>query len=75
MSKRKMSKPTIYKVVSSPYEEDDNLPWEYEEDAFVNWVDEVFLEGYKKPDDAPFPGVEECLDVLHGAGYEVEVSE
>ena len=68
-----MSKPkTVYRVVSSPWEEDVPPPWDYEEDGFVNWVHEVFLEGYKD-DDAPVPSVEECIDILGGDGYVVEV--
>lgn len=66
-------KTTIYRVLSSPCEEDGDLPWDYNEDGFVSWVDEVFLEGYKGNLDAPFPSPDECLDILIGAGYEVEV--
>jgi len=62
---------TIYRVVSSPWEEDDDLPWDYESDGFVGWVDEVFLEGYKG--DAPLPSVEEAVDIVETCGYEVEV--
>ena len=63
---------TAYRIVSSPYEEDGDLPWDYQEDAFVSWVDEVFMEGYKKASDAPFPSPQECLDLLTTAGYHVE---
>lgn len=61
-----------YRVVSSPHQEDEGLPWEYQEDAFVSWFDEVFLEGYKKEKDAPFPTPQECIDLLVTAGYHVE---
>lgn len=62
----------IYRVTASPFEE-EGLPWEYDEDAFIAWVDEVFLEGYKQDEDTPLPSAEECLDLLIGSGYEVEL--
>ena len=71
-----MTKPkskTLYRVTASPYPADEDLPWEYEEEAFIRWVDEVFDEGYKKPEDAPFPSVDKCLSLLEAAGYTVEV--
>jgi len=61
-----------YRVTSSPFDEPTPLPWDYDEDAFVSWVNEVFLEGYKQEEGAPFPTVQECLDILEGAGYGVE---
>jgi len=64
---------TTYRVASSPYEEDGDLPWDYQEDAFVSWVDEVFMEGYKKDENASFPSPQECVDLLTAAGYHVEV--
>jgi len=48
---------TIYRVVSSPWEEDTPFPWDYEEEGLVRWVDEVFMEG---------------LDLLDANGYRVE---
>jgi len=63
---------TIYRVVSSPWEEDTPFPWDYEEDGFVSWVDEVFLEGYKH-ENAPMPDIDEAVEIVEGCGYEVEV--
>lgn len=63
----------IYRVLASPFEEDEDFPWEYEESAFCAWVDEVFLEGYKKHHNTPLPSPEECLDLLEGNGYDIEV--
>jgi hypothetical protein len=63
---------TTYRVISSPFEEPEELPWEYEEDALISWVDEVFLEGYKNGLDSPFPSLHECLQLLEGSGYQVE---
>lgn len=67
--------PRLARVLSSPHSEDTDFPWEYEEDSFVHWVDEVFLEGYKQGDDAPFPSFEECIDIIKGNGYHVEITE
>jgi len=63
----------LYRVTGSPFSDDTDLPWEYYEDGFVSWVDEVFLEGYKHDGDVPFPSADECLELLEGAGYTVEV--
>ena len=76
---------TVYRVIESNYHDDTDLPWEYEEAAFVSWVDEVFLEGYKhikdsnhcshceNGEDAPFPTPQEAVDLLEAQGYTVEV--
>ena len=67
----------IYRVIGTPQVEDPSskasLPWEYTENSFIRWVDEVFLEGYKKGENAPFPSPEEALNVVREAGYTVEV--
>jgi hypothetical protein len=65
----------LYTITAVPILCEDEVPYSYDEDGFVRWVDEVFMEGYKKPDDAPFPSVGECLDLLEGQGYTVEVSD
>ena len=64
----------IYRVIGTPQAEDPvaSLPWEYTENSFIRWVDEVFLEGYKKGEDAPFPSPEEALNGVREAGYTVE---
>ena len=64
----------LYRVTDSPCS-DDETPFAYNEDGFVGWVDEVFLEGYKQSEGTSFPSVGECLDILEGAGYVVEVIE
>jgi len=52
---------------------DDETPFSYEEDSFVGWVYEVFLEGYKTDGDGkpltPIPSFEEATDIIAGAGY------
>jgi hypothetical protein len=63
---------TIYRVTSSPFDEDTPPPWDYEADGFVSWVDEVFLEGHKD-DTAPLPTPDKCIDILESAGYTVEI--
>jgi hypothetical protein len=63
----------LVRVTCSPYPHDDGLPWEYAPDAFVSWADEVFDAGWRKPADAPFPTLEEAIDLVVGMGYEVEV--
>ena len=60
----------IYRV-TSPVEADES-PADYEEDGLVRWVDEVFMEGYKKGEGEPFPSLEECLELLVLQGYGVE---
>lgn len=65
----------LYTIVAVPALCEDEVPYSYAENGFVHWVDEVFMEGYKKPDDAPFPSAEECLKLLEGQGYTVEVSD
>lgn len=62
----------MIKVIVSPYEEDKALPWEYEDHVFIQWVHEVFLEGYKR--DVPVPSVEEAIDIVLAAGYWLETS-
>ena len=66
----------VYRISYSPHPSDDeDLPWEYQEDAFVTWVDEVFFEGYKKKKDAPFRSADECVSHLNDLGYCVEILE
>ncbi len=65
-----MSKTYTYTITFSPCI-DDEVPFSYGEDGLVSWVDEVFLEGYKKPDGEPFPSLDECLDILQTSGYVV----
>lgn len=61
----------IYRIIYSPCE-DDECPFSYGEDGLINWVDEVFLEGYKNEDE-PCPTINECLNILANNGYEVEI--
>jgi len=62
-----------YTIVAVPDGCEDTVPSSYEEIGFVRWVDEVFMEGYKKPANTTMPSVEECLDLLESAGYTVVV--
>ena len=64
----------IYTITYSPCS-DDEVPFSYEAVDLVSWVDEVFLEGYKKTEDVPFPTLDECLNILEGNGYIVEQHE
>jgi cyclopropane fatty-acyl-phospholipid synthase-like methyltransferase len=57
------------RVTYSPWKCDDDLPWEYDPDAFLNWVDEVFFPGGEKP------SIEEAVEHLESQGYKVEVIE
>ena len=58
-------------ITHSPCE-DDKVPFSYDKDGFIGWIDEVFQEGYKKPE-TPLPSLEDCLDILNGAGYHYRV--
>lgn len=60
-------------VRKSPDPEEEGLPWEYSEDAFIDWVDEVFREGYKKEN--PPMHLDKAVQVITGFGYEVELCE
>jgi hypothetical protein len=64
-------RPMIVRVTASPHDEDQNLPWEYSDDAFLGWYDEVFRESYKR-DVAPTLSVLTAMDALETAGYNVE---
>lgn len=59
------------RVISSPYPQDDGFPAEYEEQAFLDWVDEVFREGYKK-DISPIE-LDTAIELLEELGYDVEI--
>jgi len=65
----------VIRVAKSPYSEDyedDNPPpWDYAEEGFVRWVDEVFLEGFKDIDPEIDLSVEEAIEILELEGYEV----
>jgi hypothetical protein len=60
----------MIRVKKSPFREDENLPWDYEPDAFCAWVWEVFLEGYKR-DDVPCPTLEVAISYLSGMGFDI----
>ena len=45
------------------------LPWSYTEDAFINWVDEVFREGYKRNN--PPMTLEEAIGVAESFGLTI----
>jgi hypothetical protein len=55
------------RVVSSPYPEDEDFPWVYSRDAFVGWVDEVLLAGYKAG--GRFPSFKKATEIAEGNGY------
>lgn len=61
----------MIRVLSSPFSEDTDLPWLYDEDNFIAWVDEVFCEGYKRNN--PELSLDDALGIVEGAGYTVEV--
>ena len=60
-------------VTASSHTEDEDLPWVYSEDAFVNWVDEVFRESYKR--DVDSITTEQAVELVRSNGYTVEVKE
>jgi len=80
MSRKVKSHSLLVRVLSSPFAEDyppenDNPPpWDYEEDNFIGWVDDVFCEGYKRQSD-DLEGrpqtLEEALEILISNGYDV----
>lgn len=59
-------------ITKSPYRDDEDLPWSYSDRSFVEWVDEVFREGYKRSN--PPMSVEEAMDLVSDEGYELEAS-
>lgn len=58
-------------VVASPYPEDSHLPWQYSEDAFCDWVHEVFLEGNTRK--TPLPSTPAAIALLISMGYKIEI--
>ena len=66
--------PKLYTIVAVPSTCEDEVPYAYDENGFVRWVDEVFLEGYKH-ENAPMPDIDEAVEIVEGYGYEVEVSD
>lgn len=56
-----------------PLDPDNPLPWEYTEDAFLDWVWEVFQEGYKRV--IPLLSLEKSISLVEGFGYEVKIEE
>ena len=59
----------IVKVMSSPHEEDTDLPWEYNESAFIGWYSEVFQESYKR--DVAQVDTDQAVQHLLELGYTV----
>ncbi len=65
-------------VEASPYQEDyedmDRAPpWSYDEDNFIAWVDEVFLEGYKSVE--PLMNLEDSIDLVRSFEYYISIKE
>lgn len=69
-------------VLVSPCE-DDETPFSYDEEAFIEWVDEVFCEGYKLAEHETHnrygqkrpASVSEAVAIIESHGYKVEVSD
>jgi hypothetical protein len=64
-------------VTSSPFPADNEdpeiaPPWEYHEDGFINWVWEVFEEGYKYEEECSM-SLDEAIEIVEGAGYEIKI--
>lgn len=62
----------IVTVVSSPFDEDasEPLPWNYEGEDFIAWVDEVLLDGGRV---APCPdSVDVAIEIAETVGYGIE---
>jgi len=63
----------LIRVISSPWEADytdpdETPPWEYDEEGFIDWVDEVFCEAGR-----PDLELDEALDIIQSNKYQVEV--
>ena len=72
-----MSDATVV-VTASPWAEDyddvDNpLPWKFTENGFIDWVWEVFMEGYKK--NIVLSSLEDAADIVCGWGYSLKIEE
>jgi hypothetical protein len=67
-TRRIMSK--LIRIVSSPFKEDEDLPWDYEPYDFCTWVWEIFLEGYKH--DIERPTVDAAVGHLRSMGFVIE---
>lgn len=69
-------------ILASPCK-DDKPPFSYNEDAFIDWVDEVFHEGYKLAKGATHDRygmkrpttLQEAIASVELHGYEVEVTQ
>lgn len=61
----------LIKVTASPHAEDGQFPWEYEQDGFLNWYDEVFRESYKR-DISATTDITQAIDAMRDMGYTVE---
>ena len=64
---------TLVRVTSCPNPELEAYPtpWLYTYDSFISWVDEVFLEGYKRNN--PMPTINEAINLVVANGYTVEI--
>ena len=61
------------RIVSSPFPQDEGLPWEYGQAEFLNWYNEVFRAGYKR-NNPPITCLD-AVDDLRRRGYAVEWSD
>lgn len=68
-SSEEIKKILIIRITKSPYKADNNLPWDFESDAFSKWVWEVYMDGYKK--NIPCPSILEAIQYLTSKGFEV----
>lgn len=54
----------------------DQTPFSYDEGAFIDWVDEVFCEGYKR-EDSDLEGrpqtLEDAMGIVENAGYHLQL--
>jgi hypothetical protein len=66
-----MPQALMVEVLTSPFNEDDDLPWEYQPDRFVDWVVEVLFEGYKR--DVDRPTLEQAIREAESRGYTLRV--
>jgi hypothetical protein len=60
-------------ITKSPYPMDDPTPWKYDAKGFVNWVDEVLREGYKRNN--TLLTTKKSIALARELGYEVVVKE
>lgn len=58
------------RVTKSPWPQDGDLPWEYDEDGFIDWVWEVLCDLGKCGNPS---SLDEAVEIAELCRYEIEV--